>query len=92
MTAKLTISAPGAGDAADGHMIPANAALADASGTAFVWKVDPSSMQVQRVQVELGDMSGSQIQVRSGLASGDLIAISGVHHLREGMQVRRHAN
>jgi RND family efflux transporter MFP subunit len=91
MTAKLTVRRPAAGDAAEGHMIPANATLADASGAAFVWKVDPSSMQVRRVPVELGDLSGSQIEVRSGLASGDLIAISGVHHLREGMQVRRHA-
>ena len=46
-------------------------------------------MRVRRTEVELGDLSGSQAEVRSGLKGGDQISISGVHDLREGMQVRR---
>ncbi len=91
MTAKLIISVPAEDEAVQGHMVPASASLADDSGAAFVWKVDPSSMRVSRAPVELGELSGSQVQVRSGLDNGDLIAISGVHHLREGMEVRRFA-
>ena len=45
-------------------------------------------MRVSRVAVELGPMAGEEVRVLSGLADGDRIAISGVHHLREGMQVR----
>ena len=91
MTAKLIISIPADDEAVQGHMIPASAAVADESGSAYVWKVDPSSMRVSRAPVELGELSGTRVQIRSGLGEGDLIAISGVHHLREGMEVRRYA-
>jgi hypothetical protein len=37
--------------------------------------------------VKLGALSGSKSEILSGLASGDVIATSGVNHLREGMQV-----
>jgi hypothetical protein len=45
-------------------------------------------MQVSRMRVELGAMSGEKIRILNGLEQGDRIAISGVHHLREGMKVR----
>ena len=69
--------------------VPASAARTDESGEAFVWVVDATSMKVQRRPVTLGQLSGSQVEVGSGLQRGELIATSGVHHLREGMQVRR---
>lgn len=69
--------------------IPAQAALTDESGEAFVWVVDPHAMTVKRTPVKLGDLSGSRVFVTSGLAPGQQIAISGVHHLRDGMLVRR---
>jgi multidrug efflux pump subunit AcrA (membrane-fusion protein) len=72
-----------------GFSIPAAATLADESGQATVWVVDPDSMTVRRAPVELGEMTGAEVEVRSGLSSGDLIAISGVHQLREGIPVRR---
>jgi RND family efflux transporter MFP subunit len=89
MTAKVTINRPGAAQGGVGFSIPAGATLADESGQATVWVVDPDSMTVRRTQVELGEMTGAEVEVRSGLSSGDLIAISGVHQLREGMPVRR---
>ena len=58
--------------------------MADEQGKAYVWKVDPTSMQVSRSAVELGALSGESITVTTGLASGDWIAVSGVHKLREG--------
>ena len=88
MTAKVRIRAMGA--AAPGAIwVPASAARTDESGEAFVWVVDASSMKVQRRPVTLGQLSGSQVEVGSGLQRGELIATSGVHHLREGMQVRQ---
>jgi RND family efflux transporter MFP subunit len=75
-----------------GISIPASAALTDETGHAFVWLVEPGSMTVKRTPVELGSLSGDRVFVSSGLASGQQIAISGVHHLRDGMLVRRHGS
>ncbi|MEE8524862.1 MAG: efflux RND transporter periplasmic adaptor subunit [Thermoanaerobaculia bacterium] len=87
MTARVTL-AP-AVRAAAGIKIPSGAAMADDSGAAYVWKVNPSSMEVRRAAVALGELSGAEVAITSGLEHGDQIAVSGVHHLREGMQVRR---
>lgn len=88
MTAKVRVG--GAGTAVPEVIwIPAHAARTDETGEAFVWVVDPESMKVRRTPVTLGELSGSLVQVSGGLEGGELIAISGVHHLREGMQVSR---
>lgn len=89
MTAKVSINRPGSGTRQEGFAIPAQATLADDSGAAYVWVVDPEVMTVSRRMVELGEMTGAEVVVRSGLADGDVVAISGVHQLREGMPVRR---
>ncbi|MEE8557733.1 MAG: efflux RND transporter periplasmic adaptor subunit, partial [Myxococcota bacterium] len=87
MTAKIVITVAAAGKVG-GFSIPASAIVPDEAGEAFVWVVDPSTMEVHRTHVVVGELSGSKVEVRSGLASGDRIAVSGVHQLREGMQVR----
>ena len=74
---------------AAGISIPASAAITDESGQAFVWVIEPGSMAVKRTPVQLENLSGSRVSVSSGLASGQQIAISGVHQLRDGMIVRR---
>ena len=68
--------------------VPSNAVLADEQGQAHVWRVDQKSMTVQRVAVELGELSGGDVEVITGLKVGDTIASSGVHHLQPGMEVR----
>ena len=73
---------------AGGFMVPVSAVAADEQGKAYAWRIDPDSMRVTRVAVELGPMAGDEVRVLSGLNDGDRIAIAGVHHLREGMQVR----
>jgi len=88
MTAK--VRAGGAGTGGLGAIwIPAHAARTDDTGDAFVWVVDPESMTVRRTAITLGDLSGSLVKVSNGLEGGEQIATSGVHHLREGMQVSR---
>lgn len=90
MTANITITVP-AGDAetvaGTALSIPASAVLSDDQGNSTVWKLDPATMTVSRATIQLGDMSGSQVRVLAGLNPGDRIATSGVHNLREGMQV-----
>lgn len=90
MTANVTITVPER-DVAEalgrGFSIPSTAVIGDEQGNSTVWRVDPESMTVSRVPVELGELTGSEVHIVSGLQAGDRIATSGVHNLREGMQV-----
>jgi multidrug efflux system membrane fusion protein len=92
MTAKLTITVPDDVVGATGPSIPSGAAIADETGSFYVWVVDPQTMTVARRSVELGELTGESVRVRSGLAGTEWIAVSGVHHLREGMVVSRLAS
>jgi RND family efflux transporter MFP subunit len=91
MTAKVILTPPRVAAAAQAttFSIPANAVLSDEGGSPYVWKVDESTMTVSRAPVVVGTLSGSEIVVQSGLVSGDVIAVTGVHQLREGLVVRR---
>jgi len=71
-----------------GIAVPASSSVIDANGASSVWRVDRDTMQVHRVDVELGELSGDSVVVERGLEPGDLIAASGANQLREGMQVR----
>ena len=72
-----------------GIRIPVAAVTSNARYQAIVWKVDPASMTVSPVPVEMGDMQGDAVDIRSGLQGGDVIAVSGLDYLQDGMQVRR---
>jgi multidrug efflux pump subunit AcrA (membrane-fusion protein) len=72
-------------------MIPSIAVVsAGASGGGSVWVIDPESMQARANPVEIGELSGNEIEVRGGLRGGEWIAVSGVHALRDGMTVSRY--
>ena len=69
-------------------MVPAIAVTADAAGNPFVWIVDKETMKVSQRPVKTGDLTGTDsIRIPEGLKSGEVIAVSGVSRLREGMQV-----
>ena len=72
--------------------VPANAIVGGNDGGSYVWKVDGETMAVSLSPVTPGQMSGSMITILDGLSAGDRIAISGVQHLAEGMQVRELTN
>lgn len=88
MTARVVYNAVGE----SGVRLPSTATFADASGAANVWIVDGASMRVSKRPVTLGLLSGDHVDVVSGLSPGDLVAVSGVSQLRDGMQVRRYDN
>jgi len=88
MTAKIIVDRA-AEDEGAALSVPAVATLADDTGEAYVWVLDESTMTVSRRSVQLGELSGSQVLITDGLSPGDQIASSGVHHLRDGMKVRR---
>jgi RND family efflux transporter MFP subunit len=78
----------GAGGAEGEWLIPADAVLADDSGSPTVWKVDPVNMTVRSVKIETGGLRGGRIVVSSGLAAGDRIVTAGVRLLQEGQKIR----
>ncbi len=70
-------------------VIPTIAVFADEQGRSCVWVVDPKTHQVHKRVVTTGDLSGSdRIKIKQGLSPGEVIAISGVSTLRDGMTVR----
>jgi RND family efflux transporter MFP subunit len=87
MTAKIALTITDTASANGGIRIPAFAAVTDHSGKPFVWVVDQKTMTVQKREVVLGELSGDTVQVRSGLAAGDTIAVSGMQQLSAGMKV-----
>ncbi len=91
MTAKVRGIGP-AGGGAGTTLVPVQAVAEDEGSKPYVWVVDPSSMEVRKVFVTLGALTGSSVQVSSGLSGGDWVVTSGVHQLREGMEVRRLGN
>jgi RND family efflux transporter MFP subunit len=70
--------------------VPATAAQADESGQAYVWKVDGSTMTVSRAPVELGELADDRVRLESGVEEGDMVAVSGVAQLRDGIEVREY--
>jgi len=72
-----------------GLRVPSNSVAADEGGAPFVWVIARGSMKAERRPVELGELTDDEIVVVSGIEPGEWLASSGVHQLREGMQVSR---
>lgn len=91
MTAKVVITIPDDAKAGGGGglSVPSSAVTADENGNSYVWIVNEAEMTVSRAPVTLGDLSGGEAEILDGLSAGDAIAVSGVHHLRDGMVVSR---
>ena len=89
MTATVVGEAPARREKGAFFVIPAIAVFADDQGRSNVWVVDKEKMTVERRKVTTGDLTGeASIQITEGLRSGDMIAVSGVSQLREGMKVK----
>jgi len=89
MTAKVIIDLPLA-RAIEGVLVPSIAVVSDVEAGGRVWIVDRETLMVSPRAVELGELMGKEIEVRTGLEGGEWIAASGVHQLRDGMTVRRY--
>ena len=89
MTATVVGEPPVRGERDGFFVIPAIAVFADDQGESNVWVVDKEKMTVERRKVATGHLTGeASIQITEGLQSGEMIAVSGVSQLREGMKVR----
>jgi multidrug efflux system membrane fusion protein len=86
-TVVLTVAVSGEGEAAS--VIPAAAIFADENKGTFLWVVDRESMTVSRRAVTTGQLTGSdRISIVDGLEPGEMIAVSAVSRLEDGMEIR----
>ncbi len=69
-------------------VVPLAAVGSDANNGAFVWRVDPDSMIVERVAVTTGALTNSGIVIITGLDANDRILAAGVDFVVEGTKVR----
>ena len=89
MSATVTVKVAEGVDAAPFRvLVPANAVVGGNDGGSYVWKIAGNPMTATAAPVEIGQMSGSEIEILEGLTEGDRIAVSGVQHLSEGLRVR----
>ncbi len=89
MTATVIIDFSEASSSEMEVVLPAVAVFPDEEGRSCVWVVDPETHQVHRRVVTTGELSGhDRIRIEKGLSPKEVIAVSGVSMLREGMTVR----
>ena len=89
MTATVEGTQPEQTEADDRVVTPAIAVFADETGASHVWVINPETKTVHRRKVTTGDLIGTDsIQILEGLNPGEMIAISGVSMLKEGMKVK----
>ncbi len=86
MTARVVYNVQGVA----GTRLPSQATFADADNKPHVWLIDKATMKVRATPVELGKLTGDEVQILGGLSTGDQVAVSGVGQLRDGVQVRRY--
>ncbi|SHO50373.1 efflux RND transporter periplasmic adaptor subunit [Desulfopila aestuarii] len=89
MTATVRGSTPAASGTVDSFIIPAYAIFASDSGKAQVWVVNEKEMTVHSRPVTTGSLVGQDgITITEGLQTGEVIAVTGVTMLKEGMKIR----
>lgn len=69
--------------------VPTQAVQANAELQSMVWVLDEDSMTVDGRDVEIGRVSGTMVQVLSGLDGGEEIVAAGAAYLLQGMPVTR---
>ncbi len=69
-------------------IIPAIAVVAGDGPDQYVWVVDQNDLTVHKRKVRVGAVTGQKdIEILGGIKSGEMVAVSGITQLREGMQV-----
>jgi membrane fusion protein, multidrug efflux system len=68
-------------------LVPRDAVMQD-GGPLAVWKIDRNGPKVVRTAIDATPGPGGSYTVKSGLAAGDLVAVAGIHDLKDGQQVK----
>lgn len=69
-------------------LVPITAIFGDKENNSYVWLYLAETGTVVKRQVYIGEMTGSDINIISGLKSGETIVTAGVNYLVDGMKVR----
>jgi len=88
MAGTLEISDASANGDAKTYLIPATAIASEPDGTPFVWLVSRSDNKVAKRTITLGEATGSDVIVRDGLNTDDIIVTAGISALLPDMTVR----
>lgn len=87
MTASVSLTYRRASILGGRMLVPVSAVFKSPSGEQIAWVLGPDQA-VARRPVTLGEPVGNQVEIVSGLETGDRIAVAGVAFLRDGMRVR----
>lgn len=68
-------------------LVPGIAVLEDSQKNRFVWVIDMKNYLAQKRIVTVGKISGSNIEVISGLAEGERVITAGAHLIQEGSKL-----
>jgi RND family efflux transporter MFP subunit len=69
-------------------IVPAIAVVTGDGTDQYVWVVDQNDLTVHRRVVKVGAVTGQkEIEILGGLKTGEMIAVTGLSQLKEGMQV-----
>jgi RND family efflux transporter MFP subunit len=72
----------------NGNYFPAIAVVTGDGPDQYVWVVDQNDMTVHKRVVQVGAVTGqNDIEILGGLKAGEMIAVTGITQLKEGMQV-----
>lgn len=89
MTAKVRAYVPaGTTPGLSGFPVPVESIVSEGGQNAHVWKLDPTTQTVAKVEIAAGDPVGNSVVVDGALESGDLVVISGAHLLQDGQSVK----
>lgn len=68
--------------------VPGNAILRDPQGVTQVYVYSPSAQRVYARRVDVGEIFGNEVEIRSGLSANDQVVIVGQQNVREGSPAR----
>jgi membrane fusion protein (multidrug efflux system) len=67
--------------------VPAEAVVHDVEGATRVFLYDAASGRARARRVEVGGVSGGEVEITRGLTGGERVVVEGQHRLREGVRV-----
>jgi RND family efflux transporter MFP subunit len=67
--------------------VPGDAIVHDPQGVAQVYVYSPSQKRVYARRVEVGEVIGNEVEIRSGIAGDEQVVVAGQQNVREGSTV-----
>ncbi|MFK5969222.1 MAG: efflux RND transporter periplasmic adaptor subunit [Candidatus Marithrix sp.] len=87
MTTTMLVTEKATNSTSKIFLAPVSAVFADEFNKQYVWIVQ-SDMTVRKREIMVGELTKGNIQLLSGVNSGERIVTAGVHFLQDGMEVK----